>query len=223
MVKVVQNDSSVPVGIYGDYLDRQGIDWELVPMDRQAAFPQPAAADRLIVLGGYMSVEDTVRYPYLKLVKQGLQDWVAAQRPLLGVCLGGQLLAEVTGGKVTRNQRGERGLLPIELTAEGRIDPLFAGITPPLLSMQWHNDSFDLPPGARHLAATLSCPGQAFRIGEVAYGIQFHPELTAEIVAAWSDKLQLGNALLDEFLAREPAYRQHSLRLLENFLHLGSA
>lgn len=220
MVKVVQNDSSVPVGLYGAHLDRQRIDWELVAVDRQAPFPQPAAADRLIVLGGYMSVEDTLRYPYLEQVKQGMRRWVAADRPLLGVCLGGQLLAEVTGGRVHRNQRGERGLLPIELTAEGRVDPLFAGIDSPLLSMQWHNDSFDLPPDARHLAATRSCPGQAFRIGRAAYGVQFHPELTAEIVAAWCKKIQLDNAVLDQFLAREAAYRQHSLQLLNNFLAL---
>lgn len=218
MIKVVQNDSKVPAGSYGEYLDSRGLDWELLPVDRQVPFPEPGAGDALILLGGYMSVAESDRYPYLLQVKQGLRRWVAAARPVLGVCLGGQLLAEVMGGQVTRNHRGERGMLPIELTAAGQDDPLFAGIASPLLSMQWHNDSFALPPGAIHLAATGICPGQAFRIGRRAYGIQFHPELTAGIVNAWAEKLQLGEAPLQEFLAHEAEYRDGSLRLLQNFL-----
>jgi len=88
MIKVVQNDSKVPAGLYGDYLDRQGLSWELLPLDRDIPFPAPAAGDALIVLGGYMSAHDTGRYPYLRQVKAGLRRWVEAERPVLGVCLG---------------------------------------------------------------------------------------------------------------------------------------
>jgi len=218
MIKVVQNDSNVPAGSYGEYLDSRGLDWELLPVDRQVPFPAPRGDDALMLLGGYMSVAETDRYPYLLQVKQGLQRWVAAARPVLGVCLGGQLLAEVMGGQVTRNHRGERGMQPIELTAAGQDDPLFAGIASPMLSMQWHNDSFALPPGAIHLAATETCPGQAFRVGLRAYGIQFHPELTSGIVKTWAEKLRLGEAPHQEFLAHEAIYRDNSLKLLENFL-----
>jgi len=218
MIKVVQNDSKVPAGSYGEYLDCRGLDWQLVPIDRQVPFPEPGEDDALILLGGYMSVAETDRYPYLVQVKEGLRRWVAAARPVLGVCLGGQLLAEVMGGQVKRNFRGERGMQPIELTAAGRDDPLFAGIASPLLSMQWHNDSFTLPPGAIHLAATGTCPGQAFRVGRRAYGIQFHPELTSGIVKTWAEKLRLGEAPHQEFLAHETTYREGSLRILQNFL-----
>jgi len=122
------------------------------------------------------------------------------------------------GGTVTRNSRGERGMLPIDLTPAGQSDPLFDGIPSPFLSMQWHNDSFDLPPGALQLAATETCPGQAFRIGKAGYGVQFHPELTAAIVKVWSDKLGLGGRYLKEFISREASYREYSLKLLQNFL-----
>jgi GMP synthase-like glutamine amidotransferase len=220
MIKVVQNDSGVPSGLYGDYLDQQGLAWETVPVDRDASFPEPGAQDVLILLGGYMSVHQTARYPFLQQVKHGLQRWIAAERPLLGICLGGQLLAEAVGSTVTCNSRGERGMLPIELTADGQSDPLFAGIPSPFLSMEWHNDSFDPPSGALQLAATVTCPGQAFRVGKAAYGIQFHPELTSAIVKSWSDKLKLDDRLLKEFISREPAYRDNSLRLLQNFLAL---
>jgi len=218
MIKVVQNDSGVPAGSYGEYLDQQGIDWELVSVARQVPFPVPAARDALILLGGYMSVAETDRYPYLIQVKQGLRCWLDAGRPLLGVCLGGQLLAEAAGGSVTCNRRGERGMLPIELTAAGRADPLFAGLPTPFLSMQWHNDCFTVPPMAVHLAATEACPGQAFRVGRAAYGVQFHPELSAGIVKRWSEKLRLDEKPLKEFLAYEATYRECSLRLLQNFL-----
>ena len=220
MIKVVQNDSGVPAGSYGAYLDLQGIDWELVPVDRQTPFPAPAEEDALILLGGYMSVAQTDRYPYLIQVKQGLRRWLDAGRPLLGVCLGGQLLAEAAGGSVTCNCRGERGMLPIELTAAGLADPLFAGLPTPFLSMQWHNDCFTVPPMAVHLAATEACPGQAFRVGLAAYGVQFHPELTAGIVKRWSEKLRLDEEPLNEFLAHEATYRKGSLRLLQNFLDM---
>jgi len=218
MIKVVQNDSNVPAGSYGEYLDSRELDWQLLPVDRQVPFPEPEADAALILLGGYMSVAETDRYPFLVQVKQGLRRWVAAGRPVLGVCLGGQLLAEVMGGQVMINHRGERGMLPIELTAAGQDDPLFAGIASPLLSMQWHHDSFELPPGAIRLAATGTCPGQAFRVGRRAYGIQFHPELTAGIVKAWAEKLRLGEEPYREFLAHEAEYRDGSLRLLQNFL-----
>ncbi len=101
---------------------------------------------------------------------------LATGTPLLGICLGGQLLAEVAGGAVSSNRCGEKGLVEIELTAGGRADPLLAGIDDRFQAFQWHNDSFAVPPPAQHLARSVACPGQAFRLGN-AWGVQFHPEV----------------------------------------------
>jgi len=223
MLTIIQNDERVPAGLYGDWLAMEKIAHRVVRIDRGESLPDPVPGARLIVLGGTMSVYDVAEFPFLALLEELLRGWVDSGRPLLGICLGGQLLAKVLGGKVSCNQRGEHGLLPVELTPAGEADPLFSGIGQPLLAMQWHNDSFDLPPAAVHLAATLNCPAQAFRVGRCSYGVQFHPELTTAIVADWSRRSNLGDDHVSALASREAAYRSASLKILDNFLHLPAA
>lgn len=220
MLAIIQNDAKVPAGLYDDELRRRGIAHRMVRAYRGEVPPAPGEADALLVLGGYMSVQDTDRYPFLTPLRQALHDWSAAGRPLLGICLGGQLLAAALGGAVHCDTRGELGLTEIDLTPAGRDDPLFQGVASPLLSMQWHNDSFDLPPGATLLASTAICPGQAFRVGRHTYGLQFHPELTPQIVADWSRRRQLDDAILQAFQAQSETYQCASLQVLANFLKL---
>src|SRR5919106_869370 len=100
---------------------------------------------------------------------------------VLVLCLGVQLLAAALGARVYAAEQPEVGLLPVELTAEGREDPLFAGLDDRLVSLQWHSDTFDLPSGAVRLAHSPPVPNQAFRAGEHAYGVQFHLEVTGEM------------------------------------------
>jgi GMP synthase (glutamine-hydrolysing) len=166
-----------------------------------------------------MSVQDTAPFPFLRELKRQIREVVRRGIPYLGICLGGQLLAEVLGGKVHVQKCGERGCHEISLTEQGERDPMFSGMPKRFTSFQWHGDSFDLPPGAVHLARTETCPFQAFRWGERAYGIQFHPEVTTEIVSVWSsatdDELM---SVLDTFKAAEKVYRSTSVMLLSNFL-----
>jgi len=163
-----------------------------------------------------MGVHDTASHPFLLPVKSYMARAVAAGTPLLGICLGGQLLAEVSGGLVNSRCRGEQGLADIELTAAGLQDPLFAGIDRRFRAFQWHNDSFTIPPGALHLAASAKCPGQGFRIGN-AWGLQFHPEVDREIVAAWARHNPSRPALIAAFAAHEPAHAELAGRILRNF------
>lgn len=118
----------------------------------------------MLLLGGSMGVAERRQYPDLQWTIEWLATAVAAGRPILAICLGGQLLAHSQGGQVYRQQHQERGISAIELIALGCNDPLFAGLDPPFASFGTHNDSFELPPGAQHLGRTDICSGQAFRV-----------------------------------------------------------
>ncbi|MEJ2389734.1 MAG: type 1 glutamine amidotransferase [Chromatiaceae bacterium] len=134
--------------------------------------PQQAEFDWLVVMGGPMGVYDEGEHPWLVAEKAFLRDTIAAQKPVVGVCLGAQLVAEVLGGRVFRNLYKEIGWLPIELTEEGRRSPLFDGLPQRLDVFHWHGDTFDLPPGL---------------------GLQFHiestPDSVQQIVKAGADEL----------------------------------
>jgi GMP synthase-like glutamine amidotransferase len=155
--------------------------------------PQQAEFDWLVVMGGPMGVYDEGEHPWLVAEKAFLRDTIAAQKPVVGVCLGAQLVAEVLGGRVFRNLYKEIGWLPIELTEEGRRSPLFDGLPQRLDVFHWHGDTFDLPPGSVHLARSKGCAHQAFLYQGRVLGLQFHiestPDSVQQIVKAGADEL----------------------------------
>lgn len=214
-VVILQSDPEVPAGVLAKLLSEWQVPFRILRADLGEAFPLETGA--VIVLGGAMGVHEEERHPFLRPLKQFMVDMLAAGTPLIGICLGGQLLAEVAGGKVSSNCRGEKGLVEIGLTAAGAADPLFAGIDGSFRAFQWHNDSFALPSGALHLAASKVCPGQAFRIGN-AWGVQFHPEVDAAIIAAWSQRAATDPRLVDEFISVAPEHRALCRQLLGNLL-----
>ncbi|WP_246125919.1 type 1 glutamine amidotransferase [Geobacter argillaceus] len=224
MVLVVQNDPEVPVGSYGEQLDDANVPWRLVRAYAGEPLPEPGELAAAIVLGGAMGVYDTAKYPFLSTVREFMDVSVRADLPLLGICLGGQLLADLCGAVVSSGQWGEKGVHGVTLTDAGGRDPLFTGIPREFLSFQWHNDSFALPAGSVLLASSLACPNQAFRIGHHVYGLQFHPEVTSAIVAAWAGKTRATSSRWEEYVAEftkhGPAYRPAAARLLANFLSL---
>lgn len=138
-------------------------------------------SDKVIVLGGHMGAYEDETYPWLSVEKALLRSVLAADTPLLGVCLGSQLLAEVIGGKARRAPTTEIGLLQVDRTAAGRTDSTLAAISGPVVV--WHQDTFDLPAGTDVLAATPDYP-HAFRYGS-ALGVQFHPEVTPPMWDDW--------------------------------------
>lgn len=157
-----------------------------------AAAPDPAGYDGLIFMGGAMSVNDGL--PYLEREARWIAQAVEAGRPVLGVCLGAQLIAKALGARVYASPMKEIGWFEIELTAEGAADPLFAGAGPRETVFQWHGETFDLPPGGHWLASSPACRHQAFRIGASAYALQFHLEVTPEMIADWcSQDLNCGD------------------------------
>jgi GMP synthase (glutamine-hydrolysing) len=106
--------------------------------------------------------------------------------PVLGVCLGAQLLARVLGARVYRNPATEIGWAPVSLTDAGQADRVFSAIASPTTFFHWHSEAFDLPTGAEWLAWSELCRHQAYRFGRHAYGLQFHPEITPEMIEDWT-------------------------------------
>lgn len=139
----------------------------------------------LIVMGGPMGVYETEDYPFIKdelrLIEGALKDKV----PTLGVCLGAQLLAHAAGGRVYKGRAKEIGWYDVELTPSGLTDKLLLGLPAKMKVFQWHGDTFDVPAGAVNLASSPLFENQLIRVGENAYGVQFHLEVTGGMVEEW--------------------------------------
>jgi GMP synthase-like glutamine amidotransferase len=219
MLYIIQNDTRVPAGIYGRYLQDKEIPHRTLRLFAGDPLPQPAQVAAVLILGGYMGVHDEADYPFLIPLKRFIRDAAEAGTPLLGICLGGQLLAQVLGGEVRSHQCGEKGLQEICLTPAGQSDPLFAGLPEAFSAFAWHNDSFTVPPEALHLAISAACPCQAFRYRN-AWGLQFHPEVDVAIVESWSAAIDPQGVHRSAFAAAESTHAKLAGRLLQNFLGL---
>ena len=173
-------------GILRDFLGEDGIDWDAVELDDGEAIPDLDDYDALWVMGGPMNVWDAAAHPWLVAEKAVIREAVQRDLPMLGVCLGHQLLADALGGKVELMAAPEVGIDSVEINPVGREDPLFVGLDRVVRCLQWHSSEVtQLPADAVTLASSPACPVQAFRVGEHAYGVQYHVELTAETVPEW--------------------------------------
>jgi GMP synthase (glutamine-hydrolysing) len=147
-----------------------------------AAVPDITGYDALVFLGGPMSVNDDL--PYLATEMELIRHAMVRRQPVLGICLGAQLIARALGATVRRNSVREIGWFDLRFTAAGEADRLFHGLSAETV-FHWHGETFDLPPGAELLASSDLCRNQVFRIGETVYALQFHLEVTPEIIADW--------------------------------------
>jgi len=158
--------------------------WHRAEVDRP---PRPVDDyDAVLVFGGAMHADHEERHPWLREEKRLLAGLLERRVPLLGVCLGAQLLAEAAGAPARRASRPEIGWHDVEVTDAGADDPLLAPLAPRFEAFQWHSYECPLPPGATELARSDVCL-QAYRIGDSAWGIQFHAEVTPEDAEAWID------------------------------------
>jgi GMP synthase (glutamine-hydrolysing) len=140
--------------------------------------------DLLVVLGGPIGAYEEAAYPFLREELALLAQRIDAQRPVLGICLGAQLITRAAGARVYPGSGKEIGFAPLRLSAAGRAGVLAAYAEEPL-AFHWHGDTFELPPGAERLASTARYENQAFRLGAAIFGFQFHPEAELERIEPW--------------------------------------
>lgn len=178
---VLQHNRLVPAGLFGEAAAAAGAPVAVV--DLEAGDPVPASGrwSGIVSLGGFMGAYEEDAYPWLAAEKRLLADAVAAGTPVLGICLGCQILADALGGRAHLAPAVEAGPMRLRLTVEGAADPVLRHLS--AVVPVWHRDTWDLPPGARLLAESDRYP-HAFRLG-TAVGIQAHPEATVAIVAGW--------------------------------------
>lgn len=224
MIHFFQNDPEVPPGNLSEYLDERGVIHVTHHLYLGEPFPELRDITAAIVLGGSMGANDDVQHPFLKQLKECIRLLVREGIPYLGICLGGQLLAAATGGAVVSHRWEELGTLPVALTEAGNNDPLLTGVNEQFTTFQWHHDSFDPPPGASVLASSPACPHQLFRVGTVAWGTQFHPEVTEQIIrdwCAWDPVTAVqADAMVTHWRAVEAEYLRISRQMMDNFLKL---
>ena len=186
-ILVVQHDDDGPAGLFGERIDALSGERVTVLPHRGEALPEsPDGFAGALFLGGPMSVAGDDAYPHYPRLFRLARGFHDEGKPLLGICLGAQIVARALGQRVYRGGATEFGVCAVELTIAGQNDALFAGLGPLLHPMQWHEDTFDLPEGAVLLAAGAACRNQAYRASETTYGVQYHPEVDRGIVEAWA-------------------------------------
>ncbi|MBK8066358.1 MAG: gamma-glutamyl-gamma-aminobutyrate hydrolase family protein [Rhodanobacteraceae bacterium] len=183
---VFQHVAAEPLGTLDPLIRARGHRIRFVNFERDPdAQPEVERYRGLVVLGGPMNVEDRQHRAHLLTELRAIERALRLGRPVFGICLGAQLLAHVLGAPVRRHVQPEIGWYQLHSTDLGRSDPVFSPLGEAHPVFQWHSYTFDLPSGAQQLARTQSCEQQAFRYGESAYGVQFHPEVDQALIERW--------------------------------------
>ena len=233
-VLVFQHASFCPLETFGPLLTGDGITPDIIELNSGAAIPNLEPYDALIVLGGPMDVFETDAHPWLIPEKAAIRTWVLDhQKPMLGICLGHQLLADALGGEVAYAERPEAGLHDVVINDTGAAHPLMRGFKTSKKAIQFHGcEVTRLPEGGVTLASTERCPIGAFTVGRNAFGIQYHAEATDTLVSDWTESgparalvEQLhggdGVAIVRSSVAEAmPELKDNAKRLYENFMSI---
>jgi GMP synthase-like glutamine amidotransferase len=146
------------------------------------ALPRPGAFDRLVIMGGPMNIYEYDAYPWLLSEKQFINEIVHRGTPVLGVCLGAQLISDVLGGHVTRNPHKEIGWFPVTLTPEAAYSEFFHDFPREFLAFHWHGDTFSIPPNAMRIGKSEACANQGFVYGKGVVALQFHLDYSQDSI-----------------------------------------
>jgi GMP synthase (glutamine-hydrolysing) len=203
--------------------------WGLKTVELSLGAKLPSDFDEtgaLVVLGGPMNVYEEKQYPFLKGEELLIRKALIEEVPVLGICLGAQLLAKTCGARVKKAPRKEIGWYRVERTEDGKKDVLFNAGPDRIHVFQWHEDTLDVPEGAVLLAEGKDCKNQAFRVGQNAYGLQFHIEVTENMIRSWfqsgEEKAVVEKIVRDTKKVREDHHRE-AKRILSNFMRIAES
>lgn len=232
-VLALQHIAENPPGLVGELLEEHNIQCDVVHIAEEAP-PDPILYSAMIVFGGSQHVYDSGHFPHVARENAMILKAVQEGIPFLGICLGGQLLANALGGSVRRQPPAKMGFLDVQLMEAGREDPLYHGFPGYEHAFHWHEDTFQVPGDATLLSIHETSPveNRAFRYGRRAYGLQYHIELTEAMLHTWLTEPILKQEFIDvrglaayEEIEREapvkyPHYRRHSRMLIKNFFRI---
>lgn len=187
-VLVFQHVAHKILGTLNPTLKEHGLNMRYVNFERTPeASPSVEKYNGLIILGGHMGVYEADKYKHIKVEAKLIEQALKKNIPVLGICLGSQILAHVLGSPVRKHAEKEIGWHDIYLTDEGAKDPVFSQFRQREKVFQLHGDTFDIPASCVHLAKSTVCPAQAFRYGDKVYGLQFHLEADEPMILRWLD------------------------------------
>ncbi len=222
-VLVIQNCETEGIGFYEDYLIEHKITYDIFSAYINQELPPSDMYDFFIIGGTPISVYEIDQCRFLSRQRKYLEQVILSNKFCLGICFGGQLLANILGAEVKKNPAPEIGIYEVKLTLSGKKDPCLAGFHSRFSVFQWHGDTFDLPPGAELLASGKDCLNQAFRLKNVL-GLQFHLEIGSKEARKWVEKYhqelrfvkKTKKQIVDECRLKESEMKKSAFKLMDN-------
>jgi len=215
-------------GLIEDCLRQEKTPYQILTLEPGLPLPKLDNLSHIVILGGPMNVYEEDHYPFLRAEDLFIKEAIQRGKFVLGICLGAQLIAKALGARVIKSPVREIGWYEASLTRIGSIDPLFSQLPKTFSVFQWHEDTFEIPHSATLIATSSLVPYQAFRYGYNAYGLQFHLEVTGEMIQEWMETyeeefeespfspLSKQKILSDTELKIEP-YKKRGTKFLKNF------
>jgi len=226
-IVIIKHTESEGPGSIADHFRNTAFDLRTVELGKGEPLPADLSeVAAVIAMGGPMNVYEEEKYPFLKSEDLFLTEVLRLEMPFLGICLGAQLLAKACGAAVKKAPAKELGWCEISMTESADRDILFRGLDKKLEVFQWHEDTFGLPDNGVLLASAEVCRHQAFRAGKNAYGLQFHIEVTPDMIWSWfkgDETVRNSIEMLIGAYKRKDSYEQQARSIYNNFQALVTA